>query len=103
MTGQHATKKRKDHHKQTPHDDPLRNSNNYLEKAEEKPDGKNSMATNHLATKCAHWRVIYNGKLRKINTCMKGILQIINILLTLCLCHTMLDLYKGFLTQCTTQ
>ena len=81
MTGQHATKKHQDHHKQMPHNDPLRNSNNYLEKVREKPDEKNSIATNHLATKCTHWRVVYNGKLRKIDACMKGILQIINILL----------------------
>ena len=81
MTGQHAAKKCQDHHKQTPHDDPLRNSNNYLEKAEEKPDTKNSIATDHLATKHTHWRVVYNGKLRKINACMKGILQIVSILL----------------------
>ena len=80
-TGQHATKKHQDHHKQMPHDNPLRNSNNYSEKAEEKPDVKNSIAIDHLATKRAHWRVVYNGKLRKINACMKGILQIINILL----------------------
>ena len=81
MTGQHAIKKCQDQHKQTLHDDPLRNSNNYSEKAEVKPDTKNSTATDHLATKPIHWRVIYNGKLRKINACMKGILHIINILL----------------------
>ena len=79
-TGQHATKKCQDHHRQMPHNDTLRNSNNYLEKAEEKPDVKNFIATDHLATKRTHWRVIYNGKLRKINACMKGILQIVNIL-----------------------
>ena len=80
MTGQHAPKKCQDHHKQTLHNDPLRNSNNYLEKAEAKPDMKNSIATDYLTTKCTHWRVIYNGKLRKINACVKGILQIVNIL-----------------------
>ena len=53
---------------------------NYLEKAEAKPDGRNSIATNHSATKCTHWRVVYNRKLRKTNICMKGIPQIINIL-----------------------
>ena len=63
------------------HDDPLKNSNNYSEKAEVKPDKKNFIATDHLAIKPIHWRVIYNGKLRKINACMKGILHIINILL----------------------
>ena len=83
-TGQHATKKHQDHqdhHKQTPHDIPLKNSNNYLENAEVKPDVKNSIATNHLATKPILWIVIYNGKLRKINACVKGTLHIINILL----------------------
>ena len=49
MTGQHATKKHKDHHKQMLHDDPLKNSNNYLEKAEVKPDAKNFTVTDHLA------------------------------------------------------
>ena len=104
MTGQHAAKKCQDHHKQTLHDDPLKNSNNYSEKAEVKPDMKNFIATDHLATKPVHWRVIYNGKLRKINACMKGILHTINILLLYeyYVCHTMPGAYKGFLTQCTT-
>ena len=62
-------------------DNPLRNSNNYLEKAEEKPDVKNFIATDHLATKRNHWRAVYNGKLRKINACVKGTLKSINILL----------------------
>ena len=81
MTDQHATKKHQDHHKQMLHDDPLKNSNKYLEKAEVKPHAKNSIATDHLATKPILWRVIYNGKLRKINACMKGTLHIANILL----------------------
>ena len=81
MTGQHAAKKCQDHHKQMLHDNPLRNSNNYSEKAEVKPDTKDSIATDHLATKPIHWKVIYNGKLRKINACVKGILHIVNILL----------------------
>ena len=81
MMGQHTIKKHLDHHKQTLHDDPLKNSNNYSEKAEVKPDAKNFIATNHLATKPIHWRVVYNGKLRKFNACVKGILHIINILL----------------------
>ena len=81
MTSQHATKKHQDHHKQTLHDDPLKNSNNYLEKAEVKPDVKNFTVTDHLATKCIHWRVVYNGKSRKINACMKGILHTAKILL----------------------
>ena len=44
-TGQQATKKHQDHHKQTLNDDPQKNSNNYSEKAEVKPDAKNSIAT----------------------------------------------------------
>ena len=80
MTGQHATKWRQDHHKQVLHNNPQRNLNNYLEKAEEKPDGKNSIATDHLATKCTPWRVEYNGKLRKTNVCVNGIPLIANIL-----------------------
>ena len=80
-TSQHAAKKHQDHHKQMLHDDPLKNSNNYSEKAEVKPDTKNSISTDHLATKPVHWRVIYIRKLRKINACVKGILHIINILL----------------------
>ena len=80
MTGQHTAKKCQDHHKQMFHDDPLRNLNSYSEKAEAKPDEKNSIATDHSDTKCIHWRVEYNGKLRKTNVCVKGIPQIINIL-----------------------
>ena len=80
MTGQHAAKRCQNHHKQTLHNGPQRNLNNYLEKAEEKPDGRNSIATNHLATKHTPWRVKYNGRLRKTNVCMKGIPLITNIL-----------------------
>ena len=79
-TGQHATKRCQDHHKQALHDDPQRNLNNYSEKAEEKPDRRNSIATDHLATKCAPWRVEYNRKLRKINVFVNGIPLITNIL-----------------------
>ena len=50
-TSQHATKKRQDHHRQTLHNTPLKSSNEYLAKAEVKPDGKNFIATSHLATK----------------------------------------------------
>ena len=105
MTSQHATKKCQDYHKQTLQDEPQRNSNNYSEKAEAKPDVKNYIATDHLATKCAHWRVVYNGKLRKTNICVKGTPQIVNILPLYehCLHHNMPGPYKGFLTQCTTQ
>ena len=62
MTGQHAAKKCQDHLKQMLHDDPWKNSNKYLEKAEEKPDAKNSIATDHLATKPVLWRVVYNER-----------------------------------------
>ena len=68
MTGQHAAKKCQDHDKQTPHDNPLKNSNNYLEKAEVKPDVKNSIATDHLATKPILWRHI-QWKIKK-NQCL---------------------------------
>ena len=69
MTGQHATKTCQDHLKQMFHDDPQKNSKEYLEKAEAKPDAKNSIATDHLATKPILWRVVYNKKLRK-NQCL---------------------------------
>ena len=62
MTGQHATKTHQDHLKQMLHDDPRKNSKEYLEKAEVKPDVKNSIATDHLATKPILWRVVYNKK-----------------------------------------
>ena len=80
MTGQHTAKWHQDHHKQALHNDPQRNLNNYLEKAEERPDRRNSIATNHLAIKCAPWRVKYNGKLRKTNIFVNGIPLIANIL-----------------------
>ena len=79
MTGQHTAEKHQDHHKQKLRGDPLKNSNEYLEKAEVKPDEKNFITTDHLTMKPVHWRVKYNGKLRKINACMKGILHIVNI------------------------
>ena len=81
MIGQCTTKKHQDHHRQMLHDNPLKNSKKYSEKAEVKPDEKNFITTDHLATKPVHWRVIYNGKLRKINACVKGILHTVNILL----------------------
>ena len=80
MTGQHTTKCHQNHNNQALHDDPQRNLNNYLEKAEERPDGRNSIAINHLATKPTPWRVEYNGKLRKTNVFMNGIPLIANIL-----------------------
>ena len=61
-TSQHATKTHQDHLKQTLQDNPQKNSKEYLEKAEVKPDAKNSIATNHLATKPILWRVVCNKK-----------------------------------------
>ena len=80
-TGQYATKKHQDYHRQMLQDDPLKSSNKYLVKAEVKPDRKNFIATDHLATKPILWRAAYNTRSRKINTCVKGILHIVNILL----------------------
>ena len=79
-TGQYATECHQDHNKQALHNDPQRHLNNYLEKAEERPDERNSIATDHLATKLAPWRVKYNGKLRKTNVFMNGIPLTANIL-----------------------
>ena len=62
MTGQHTTKMHQDHLKQMLHDDPWKNSKEYLEKAEVKSDVKNSIATDHLATKLILWKVVYNEK-----------------------------------------
>ena len=62
MTGQHPAKMCQDHLKLMLQDDPGTNSKEYLEKAEVKPDVKNSIATDHLATKPILWRVIYNKK-----------------------------------------
>ena len=61
-TSQHAAKKGQDHHRQTFQDDPLKNANKYLAKAEVKPDGKNFIATDHLATKPVLWRAVYNER-----------------------------------------
>ena len=61
-TGQHTAKTHQDHLKQTLQDNPWKNSKEYLEKAEVKPDVKNSIATDHLTTKPVLWRVIYNEK-----------------------------------------
>ena len=109
-TGQHAAKKHQDHHKQMLHDNRLKNSNNYLEKTEVKPDAKNFIATDHLVTKPIHWRVVYNGKLRKINACMKGICHTINILLlyeyyvcvTPCQVHSMYNTTTTHKTEAST-
>ena len=81
MISQPAAMKHQDHHRQMLQDNPQKNSKEYLEKAEVKPDGKNFIATDHLATKPILWKVASNARSRKINTCTKGILHIINILL----------------------
>ena len=80
MTGQYAAKWRQDRHKQVLYNDPQRNFNNYSEKAEERPDRRNSILTDHLATKHAPWRVKYKRKLRKTNIFVNGIPLIANIL-----------------------
>ena len=79
-TSLYATKCHQDHNKQALHNDPQRNLNNYLEKAKERLDGRNSIATDCLATKLAPWRIEYNGKLSKTNVFMNGIPLIVNIL-----------------------
>ena len=78
--GQHAAKWCQDHYKQVLHNDPQRNSNNYSENAGERPDGRNCIATDCLATKRTPWRVKYNKKLRKTNIFVNSIPLIANIL-----------------------
>ena len=80
MTSQHATKCHQDHNKPALQNDPQWNLDNYSEKAEERPDGRSSIATDCLATKLTPWRVEYNRKLRKTNIFMNGIPLIANIL-----------------------
>ena len=99
MTSQHVAKCHQDHNKQALHNDPQRNLNNYSEKAEERPDRRNSIATDHLVTKLTPLRVKYNEKLRKTNIFVNSIPLIANILplyehyvcVTLCQVHI-----KGF-------
>ena len=79
-TGQHAAKCHQDDNKQALQNDPQRNLDNYSEKAQERLDRRNCIATNHLATKLVPWRIEYNGKLRKTNIFMNGIPLIANIL-----------------------
>ena len=79
-TGQYAAECHQDHNKQALHNYPQRNLNNYSEEAEERPDERNSIATDCSATKRTPWRVEYNGKLRKTNIFMNGIPLIANIL-----------------------
>ena len=66
--------------KQVLHNDPQKNLNNYLEKAEVRPDVRNSTAIDHLATKRIPWRVKYNEKLRKTNVFVNSIPLSVNIL-----------------------
>ena len=80
MTCQHAAKCHQDHNKWALHNDPQRNLNNYSKQTEERPDGGNSIALNHLATKLTPLGVEYNGKLRKTNVFVNGIPLIANIL-----------------------
>ena len=49
-TSQHAAKCHQNHNKQALHNNPGRNLDNYSEKAEERPDRRNSIATDCSAT-----------------------------------------------------
>ena len=79
MAGQHATRWHQDHHKQALHNDPQRNLNNYSEKAEERPDGRNS-SHQPFGYKTHSLESQIQGKLRKTNIFMHGIPLIANIL-----------------------
>ena len=68
---QHATKKL--------HNDPQKNSKEYLEEAEVKPDEKNYTATDHSAIEPILWKAAFNARSRRISVCMKGTLPTINI------------------------
>ena len=50
----HATKKL--------HNNPQKNSKEYLEEAEVKPDKKNYTATNHLAIEPILWKATFNAR-----------------------------------------
>ena len=61
------------------HDDPQKNSKEYLEEAEVKPDEKNYMAIDHLALEPILCKAAFNARSRRISICMKGTLPTINI------------------------
>ena len=69
--GQHATKKL--------HGDPWKNSKEYLEEAEVKPDEKSYMATDHSALEPVLCKVAFNVRSRRISIHVKGTLPTLNI------------------------
>ena len=69
--GQHTTKKL--------HNDPQKNSKEYLEEAEVKPDEKSYMAINHLTLEPVLCKAAFHIRSRRISICMKGTLPTINI------------------------
>ena len=69
MTSQHAAKWCQDHHKQVLHNDPQRNLNNYSEKVEEKPDGRNFIATQLFGHKTHSLESQIQWKIKK-NQCL---------------------------------
>ena len=61
------------------HDNPRKNSKEYLEEAEVKPDEKNYMAINHLALELVLCKATFNARSRRFSICVKGTLPTINI------------------------
>ena len=61
------------------HDAPWKNSKEYLEEAEVKPDEKYYTAVNHLALEPILCKAAFNARSRKISICVKGTLPTINI------------------------
>ena len=69
--GRHTTKKL--------HNDPWKNSKEYLEEAEVKPDEKTYTAIDHLALEPIPFKAAFNIRSRRISICVKGTLPTINI------------------------
>ena len=69
--GQHTTKKL--------HGNPWKNSKEYLEEAEVKPDKKSYTATGHLALVPILCKATFSTRSRRISVYVKGTLPIINI------------------------
>ena len=61
------------------HNDPWKNSKEYLAEAEVKPDEKNYMAIDHLALDLVLCKAAFNARSRRISICMKGTLPTVNI------------------------
>ena len=61
------------------HNNLRKNSKEYLEEAEVKPDEKNYMAIIHLALELILCKATFNTRSRRISICMKGTLPTINI------------------------